>query len=247
MATIFTSAREYHDIQGIWFDKDGTLADSSHYLNQLTLARSQSLDLLVPDIQDSVLEILGWRDQTVDPLGLMAAGSRLENEIAIAGLLVVRGHTWGEARQLVTKAFAIAEQQLQGLECQSTLFPEVLDLLDSLVQTPIKLGILTADTEVHTQEFLAQYGLKRYFSAIVGAEQGRFKPDPALYQAACQELGCIPQETLMVGDTPGDITMALQAGAKDALWIIRQTLNKPRDLLGAQGIASLTDIQVHPR
>ena len=48
-------------------------------------------------------------------------------------------------------------------------------------------------------------GMGGLFDAhVLSFEIGRLKPDPAIFRAACLELGSDPEHTLMVGDTPAD-------------------------------------------
>ncbi len=53
----------------------------------------------------------------------------------------------------------------------------------------------------------------------MGADQGLTKPNPALFLKACEYLGVNPENTLMVGDAQGDISMAREAGAAGAIAI----------------------------
>ena len=45
------------------------------------------------------------------------------------------------------------------------------------------------------------------------------KPDPALFLLACDKLGVKPENTLMVGDSQGDIAMAKNAKASGVIGI----------------------------
>jgi HAD superfamily hydrolase (TIGR01549 family) len=52
---------------------------------------------------------------------------------------------------------------------------------------------------------LTAMGMGDAFDAyVLSFEIGRLKPDPAIFRAACLELGSDPEHTLMVGDTPAD-------------------------------------------
>ena len=51
MITVQCGTTIFSDIQAIVFDKDGTLADSAHYLRLLAQRRSRLLDALVPGIE----------------------------------------------------------------------------------------------------------------------------------------------------------------------------------------------------
>jgi phosphoglycolate phosphatase len=69
------------------------------------------------------------------------------------------------------------------------------------------------------ERFITDHQLGSWVEVALGSDQGLSKPDPALYHLACQKLGVDPQQTLMIGDAQGDITMAKQAGAKGAIAI----------------------------
>ncbi|HWN27004.1 MAG TPA: HAD-IA family hydrolase, partial [Actinomycetospora sp.] len=50
---------------------------------------------------------------------------------------------------------------------------------------------------------------------VLSCEEGREKPAPELFRAACERLGADPRRTLMVGDNPvrdgGAVTAGLRA------------------------------------
>ena len=62
-------------------------------------------------------------------------------------------------------------------------------------------------------------GIKDRFRAVViSCEVGTGKPKPALFLAACQEMGVNPEETLFIGDTEDrDIAGATAVGMKTLL------------------------------
>ena len=52
-------------------------------------------------------------------------------------------------------------------------------------------------------------GLDRFFGSIVISEEaGLYKPDPAILELACKQLGAAPGESVYVGDHPFDILCA---------------------------------------
>jgi putative hydrolase of the HAD superfamily len=72
---------------------------------------------------------------------------------------------------------------------------------------------------------LETIGLARYFQASVAAHRfGSAKPDPAIFHAACEELGVAPHEAVYVGDDLFlDVEGAQKAGLQ-AAWINREGL-----------------------
>ena len=54
---------------------------------------------------------------------------------------------------------------------------------------------------------------------MLGSDRDLSKPNPLLYLKACELLDVDPQNTLMIGDALGDITMAKQAHAQGTIGI----------------------------
>ncbi|MFM1841722.1 MAG: hypothetical protein RLZZ490_455, partial [Cyanobacteriota bacterium] len=79
--------------------------------------------------------------------------------------------------------------------------------------------ILSAARQWSVERFIADHQLGGWVQVAMGSDQGLSKPDPTLYQLACEKLGVNPSQTLMIGDAQGDITMAKTAGAKGAIAI----------------------------
>ena len=77
----------FQDIQAIIFDKDGTLEDSQEYLRNLGQKRARLIDARIPGIGEPLLMAFGINGHEINSTGLMAVGSRLENEIAAAAYI----------------------------------------------------------------------------------------------------------------------------------------------------------------
>jgi phosphoglycolate phosphatase len=60
---------------------------------------------------------------------------------------------------------------------------------------------------------LARHGLLEHFITIKTADDAPSKPDPGMVHAAMREAGVDARNTVVVGDTVYDITMAHAAGA----------------------------------
>ncbi|MEM9092960.1 MAG: HAD family hydrolase, partial [Cyanobacteria bacterium P01_F01_bin.53] len=72
----------FKNIEAVLFDKDGTLADSHAFLKKLAGTRAYLLEQQVPGVADSLMAAFGCQGEAYDPAGLMAVGTRYENEIA---------------------------------------------------------------------------------------------------------------------------------------------------------------------
>lgn len=218
MATIQCRDVTFENIQAVIFDKDGTLENTSEYLRNLGQKRARLIDAQIPGIADPLLMAFGINGNTLDPTGLMAVGSRRENEIAAAAYIAETGRGWLESLAIARRSFAEADQYLKSAT-PSPLFAGCLETIKFLSDAGLKLAILSADTTARVQSFVKHYQLDAYIQVRAGVDDGPGKPDPSLFLNACRELGVEPQAALMVGDSPGDIEMARNAGAAGCIGI----------------------------
>lgn len=208
MAVILCSGVEFDGIKAIIFDKDGTLADSHQYLRYLGEKRAALIDAIVPNLKASILQTFGCGSQ-LDPAGLMAVGTREENEIAIATLIEQQGYHPTEARSIVRSTFQLADRQLPRKATLTPLFAGVIELVRSL--SSLKLGILSSDIEANIRDFTQQYKLSSYFQGIVGAQTGISKPNRKLLFLICEALDVEPEAALVIGDTIADTKLTQQS------------------------------------
>ena len=78
-------------------------------------------------------------------------------------------------------------------------------MLQRLARTDLVRGVITAGLQVKQADKLLRLGLYKFFTptAIFISDQiGISKPNPKLYQRACEEVGVDPSETIYVGDHP---------------------------------------------
>lgn len=219
MATIRCQNVTFPNIQAILFDKDGTLEDSQIFLRELGQKRSRLIDAQIPGIGEPLLMAFGIDGDTLNPTGLMAVGSRRENEIAAAAYIAETGRGWLESLAIARNAFEEADRYLKNTTNTSPLFAGSLEVLKILSEAGLKLGILSAATTASVQAFVKRHQLDPYIQLQQGVDEGPSKPDPALFLQACQSLGVEPAATLMVGDAAGDIEMARHAGAAGCIGI----------------------------
>jgi phosphoglycolate phosphatase len=224
MVHLQCGARKFDRIRAIIFDKDGTLADSQHYLWQQAHKRVAMLQQGLGDRWSTSLAsqlLSAWRvgHDRIDPMGLMAVGSRRDNELVTAGYLTPLGLAWVEALTVVQDAFATASQAFPRKEQFTPIAPGVQDLIHRLHDAGLQLAILSADTTANVQAFAATYGLADALALCMGVQEGMSKPDPRLLQLACTQLGVQPGETLVIGDSAADIELAKRGGAAGAIGV----------------------------
>ncbi len=109
-------------------------------------------------------------------------------------------------------AFHTLRQSPEHLE---PLFPGARTALDALsVRDDILLGIATGKSQRGVRAVLTHHDLLTRFRTIKTADDAPSKPHPGMVQAAMEEAGVGPHDTIVIGDTVFDIGMARAAGAR---------------------------------
>ena len=84
-------------------------------------------------------------------------------------------------------------------------FPDVPDVLRQLSRTHLILGVVSQGLKIKQAEKLLRLGVYPFFhpEAIFISDQiGIGKPNPKIYQHACNSLGLDPTRVMYVGDNP---------------------------------------------
>ena len=210
MVTIQCGNRRFTEIKAAIFDKDGTLADSAAYLRKVGQQRARLIDARVPGLYSPLMGAFGFDTAgQLNPAGLLAIGSRQETAIAAAGHVAGTGLGWKAARELVQTAFDEADAGCCQTKAEATpMFSEARPFLKALDAAGVAIAIISADITANIDKFVAHYGLEAWVQVTRGADQAPAKPNPAALRSVCEQLGVIPEEALMFGDAPTDLSMA---------------------------------------
>jgi 2-haloalkanoic acid dehalogenase type II len=138
----------------------------------------------------------------------------------------------GEAPALAEPAFEAFFAARQRVD----LYDDALPALQRLARRWPLLALSNGNADI------ARIGLSPWFQGSLAARDiGVGKPDPRIFQAACERLGCQPDEVLHVGDDLAlDVHGALAAGLQ-AAWICRAAPVTPQPAPCWQG-ADLTSL-----
>jgi phosphoglycolate phosphatase len=174
-------------------------------------------------------------------MGLMAAGSRRDNEIATASLVAATGRDWWSSLAIVRAGFEEVDRAVPAR--LNPLYPDCGQVIRELADAGFRLAILSADTTARVKEFVKGNGLADCTSVAIGSDGRRGKPDPLLAIDTCRELGISMENTLMVGDTAGDMEMARQAGAAGAIGIDRRGEGIPGAHVNISTLAAIVAVR----
>jgi phosphoglycolate phosphatase len=188
MARFLSGANLPCEIRLIVFDWDGTLMDSEAQI--VSCLRAAVRDLSLEPIDDETL-------RNVIGLGLREA---------IDALVPGRDETFYQA--------FIAHYRNHWFNSGgSNLFAGVREMLDTFKRQHLLLGVATGKARRGFDRVLGETGLAGCFHATRCADEAPSKPHPQMLLDLMDQLGVMPAQTIMVGDTEYDMEMATHAGA----------------------------------
>ncbi|OAG27928.1 HAD-IA family hydrolase [Thermodesulfatator autotrophicus] len=98
------------------------------------------------------------------------------------------------------------------------LSPDTEETLSAIKASGRRLAIIS-NWDERLIRLISAFGLSHFFEdVIVSCEVGLMKPDPQIFELACQKLNTPPEKALMIGDNLNDDVL----GAREAgLWALR--------------------------
>ena len=190
-------------IEGVIFDKDGTLFDFRRswgsWAQQLVAEIAEG-----PDHAARLAAAIGYdlARGTFDPASPVIAATA--QDIAEALAPHMPGQSLDEIASRINRAAARAE-----------MVPAVplRPLLEGLRARGLRLGLATNDTEAPARAHLAAHDLTDLFDFIAGYDSGHgAKPGPGMCLAFARQTGLAPARIAMVGDSLHDLHAGRAAG-----------------------------------
>lgn len=172
----------------IVFDWDGTLMDSAAAIVHAIQAASRDLGLPEPADRQA-RHVIG--------LGLYDALKRAVPDLP---------------EQEYPRMVERYRHHYLSRDHELSLFAGVEELMEELAQRGYRLAVATGKSRLGLDRALAHSGLGAYFHALRCADQCHSKPHPQMLEELMEELGAVPERTLMIGDTTHDLQMARNAG-----------------------------------
>jgi len=133
---------------------------------------------------------------------------------------------------------------LTGQGVASALFPGAEDVIKGLHDQDYLLAVATGKGRQGLNKSMGETGIGPYFHATRCADETFSKPHPAMLEQIMDELGVMPAETLMVGDTEYDMQLAANART-DALAVDYGVHSRER-LIAQSPLACLSDVRELP-
>ena len=191
-------------VDGVLFDKDGTLFDFKATWNAWALGVISELSQGVSEVEIGIAEVLRF--------DLLRGAFRADSPV-IAG-------TNREVAELILtvvpkRDLAATEAFLTERAARAPLVPAVplAPLLDRLRAAGLATGVMTNDTEFGARAHLGAAGVVHLFDFIAGFDSGwGGKPAPEPLWAFASAQGLAPERVAMVGDSRHDLEAGRAAG-----------------------------------
>lgn len=245
MARLLLNGITLADVDGVLFDKDGTLSHSEPQLIRLGEARIRAAEKLLSQTQQSPStdsRLVGWLQQAyglnasgIAPGGLLAVASRQHNLIATATIAALLDHAWPQALLLAEAAFAKADQALANAveargDQSSSLLPDAERLLHQLHGAGVRCGVISNDSRQGIERFLQEHRLNAIINedAIWSADDSPGKPDPLAVHRLCERMQLNHRRCALIGDADSDLLMARDAGVALSLGYVAGWRQPPR-------------------
>jgi HAD superfamily hydrolase (TIGR01549 family) len=113
------------------------------------------------------------------------------------------------------RAVQIIDEHERCAALKAEAFPGVADLLASLAQRGLRLGVLSRNSRRSVELVLSRCGL--VLDPALAREDAPHKPNPHGLLRICETWGVAPAEVLMVGDYLYDLQAGRNAGTRTAL------------------------------
>lgn len=178
-------------IRAVFFDLDGTLADTApdlaFALNRLRTSRN------LPPVPFDELR----------PLAGGGSAALIRRGFGIAP----EDPRFAELEREFLKAYA------QGLARETRLFSGMDRVLDTLETNSLIWGVITNKPAWLTEPLLEELGLMRRACCVVSGDSvAPCKPEPAPLLYACDLAGCRPAQSVYIGDARTDVEAGRAAG-----------------------------------
>jgi phosphoglycolate phosphatase len=174
------------------FDLDGTLVDSRRDL---------------ANAANALVAGLGGRPLSEEAIGRMVG----EGAAVLVRRVLTAANLDPDAPAALPRFLELYDERLTE---HTVPYGGIVEALDALALR-MPLAVLTNKPQRATDRLLESLELAPYFGRVVGGDSmlGR-KPEPAGLLSLCTGAGVLPDEAILIGDSPVDLETARRAGTQ---------------------------------
>jgi len=220
----------FHGLRAVFFDLDGTLRHTRPIYADFFAEYVVGLGL--PDSNDNRLRAMRWEHhywaQSVDLLADLVAYPEMETAFwqnYARRRLIAFGCPPKRAEALSAQVAGYIEANRQPV---GYLPEDVLPTLQALREQQTLVGVIS-NRMGSLEDVLAEIGLDGLVDfSLASGQLDSWKPDPAIFAHALDQLGMTPEQTIYVGDNYfADVVGARRAGIQPVLLDPRRIFHDP--------------------
>ena len=225
MANLLLKGLPIGSIDGVLFDKDGTLSHSEPHLLSLAQRRIDtaaslwgercSEQFLEAQLREGLRHAFGIIPEGLRPDGTIAVAARQDNLVSAATVFCLLGSSWPDALTLARASFDqvdINDHAASTTQTPSPLLPGAEPFLHQLEHHAVPAAMISNDTRPGIERFVAHHKLTTLFQQNWSADDSPRKPDPEAVAQLCARLSLKPAHCALIGDAETDLQMAVAAG-----------------------------------
>jgi HAD superfamily hydrolase (TIGR01662 family) len=214
MPTLFINGKRIECNLAI-FDMDGTIIDIKDRFEMMAKVRAEIMKKTIGDNATELWAKASGIDLKTGRVRLgfaLTDAPRKEDLNVAATVIAINGENWTESKKIAEQIYTDADNTLASTY-KPILLPGIKKTLISMKDAGIKLALATNAPNISAEDLMESVNLKGVFKVIIGADDVQNpKPAPDMILLACERCGCIPDETIYVGDMPIDMIAGRRAG-----------------------------------
>ena len=218
-------------LQGIIFDKDGTLFD---YYTVWSPVLKDSMDLVLvklnrkgdQKLKQRILRLMGIGDNNIYPDGLIFKSNNLSMLISIFLFSIRNRITYRKLIRGFKEGYYDSRDLLKDSLAKIPPEDDVRHVFERLKLAGYHIGIVTSDNSESTKVCLDELRISDYVDFLSTYDDDLAKkPSPGSFKAFCSQFGLRPHEVAVVGDAPVDMRFAKRSKAGYAVAVLTGSNN----------------------
>ena len=252
MINIISKNFRLNDIEGIIFDKDGTLTDSSYYWGEIIKRRSLKITndfQLSKEDYYQLNKVMGLNIETnkLLPEGPIAIKSR--SEVIDKIMFHLESKSLKINNKYLEDIFRNIHSQFSKEAYKFIMpIPSSLQLLKVLKKFDVKLFLITSDTKQNAKETIRFLNLNNYFDDVIGGDSGfGDKKLGTSCRHICKQLNLNNKKVISIGDAPVDNEMAINGNLRASILVESGQIEmKMLSKFSKYCVSDLSEIRIEP-
>ena len=224
MINIVSKNFRLNNIEGIIFDKDGTLTDSSVYWSEIIKRRSQKIKndfLLSQEDYYQLIRTMGLDISTnkllpEGPIAIKSRGEVIKKIIYYLGeknIQVGKEYFEGTFKEIHTNFSKESYKFIVPIK-------PAYELIKILKKFKVKLFLITSDTKYNADETINCLQINDHFDLVIGGDSGFGDKKMGLScKYICKEFNLNNNQVISIGDAPVDNEMAINSNLKASILV----------------------------